>query len=133
MVHGPQQMPADAKEVLHDAVHRGETLQVRGRLEPPHLALPLSCGLVRDFGAVVRILIRTVDDRRHHYTARRRVTAEFVGDQPARDTALPLQQRPEEPYRGATIPTRLHEDVQQVAVLVDRAPQVLLATVQGDE
>ena len=30
MVHGPQQMPADAKEVLHDAVHGGEALQVPG-------------------------------------------------------------------------------------------------------
>ena len=46
---------------------------------------------------------------------------------------MSLQQRPEEPHRGTPIPTRLHEDVQQVAVLVDRAPQVLLATVEGDE
>ena len=30
MVHGPQQRPADATEILHDAVHGGEALQVPG-------------------------------------------------------------------------------------------------------
>lgn len=62
MVHRPLQMPADAKEILNDAVHDGKALQVRGRLEPSHLVLPLFCRLVRDFGAVVRMPIRTVDD-----------------------------------------------------------------------
>ena len=47
--------------------------------------------------------------------------------------ALPLQQLPEEPDGGAPIPSRLDQDVEEVAVLVDRSPQVLLATVEGDE
>ena len=129
----PQQVSAYAEEILDHRLDRGEALQMRGRFEAPHLAFTLSRRLVRDFGAVVRILSRAVDHRRHHRAARRRVTTELVGDQPARDTALAFQQLPEEPYRGATISTRLHEDVQHVAVLIHRAPEILLAAVERDE
>ena len=46
---------------------------------------------------------------------------------------MPFQQFPKEPYRGATIPARLHQDVEHVAVLVHRAPEILLAAVERDE
>ena len=90
-MNGPQQVAADPEEVLYDAVDRCEPLQMAGRLEAAHLALALSDRLVRDFGAVVCILIRAVDHRRHHRAARRPVTAQLVGDQPPRDTALAFQ------------------------------------------
>ena len=38
-----------------------------------------------------------------------------------------------ESHGGAPIPPRLHQDVENVAVLVHRAPHILLATVEGDE
>ncbi len=133
MVHGPQQMPPDAKEILHDAVHGGEALQVRGRSKATHLAFPLAHRLMRHLGAIVLILIRAMDHRRHHRAARRRVTAELVRDQPARHAPFALQQRPEEPGGGAPTPSRLDWDVDDVTVLVDRSPQVLLATVQSNE
>jgi len=129
----PQQMAAHPEEILHHAVDRREALQVRGWFKATPLAFPLARRLMRDLRPIVRILVRDVDDRRHRHPARRRVTAEFVGDQPARDAALALQQFPEEPRGGASIPSRLDQDVEDVAVLVDRAPQVLLATMQGDE
>ena len=46
---------------------------------------------------------------------------------------MALQQFPEEPGGGPSIPSRLDQDVEDVAVLVDRSPQVMLATMQGDE
>ncbi len=61
------------------------------------------------------------------------VAAELVRDQLAGDTALALQQQAEESDRGAPIPSRLHQDVQDVAVLIGRSPQVLLPTIQCDE
>ena len=126
-------MSTHSEEILHHAVDRREALQMDRRLEAPHLALTLTRRLVRDFRPVVRVLIRAVDHRRHHRTARRRVTAELVGDQSARDTALPFQQFPKEPYRGTTIPARLHQDVEHVAVFIHRAPEILLAAVERDE
>ena len=114
-------MSTHSEEILHHAVDRREALQMDRRLEAPHLALTLTRRLVRDFRPVVRVLIRAVDHRRHHRTARRRVTAELVGDQSARDTALPFQQFPKEPYRGTTIPARLHQDVEHVANTINAA------------
>ena len=84
-------MPTHREEIPYDAVDRREPLHVSGRLEPPHLALPLSRRLVGDFCAIVRILICTVDHRRHHRPARRRVATELVGDQPSGNTSLALQ------------------------------------------
>ena len=42
MVSGPQPMPADAEEILDDAVHRHEPLEVGDGLEAAHLPFPLS-------------------------------------------------------------------------------------------
>ena len=104
-----------------------------GRLEVPHLAFPLSRRLVRDFGAVVRILNDAVDRRRHHAAARRRVAAQLVGDQSARDITLAFEKLPKEPHRGATISARLHEDIEHVAILIHRSPEVLPAAVERHE
>ena len=91
---GPQEVAADTKEILHGSVHREKPLRVRGGLEPPHLALPLPRRLVGDFRPIVRVLVRAVDHGRHHDAAGRWVTAQFVGDQSSRDTALSFQQLP---------------------------------------
>ena len=55
----PQQMSAHPEEILYDTMDGREALQMNGRLEAPHLAFPLSRRLVRDLGAVVRVLIPT--------------------------------------------------------------------------
>ena len=129
-------MSADSKEILHNSVYRREPLHVGGRCEAPHLALPLTCRLVGDLGSIVRVLISDVDHGRHYGAARGGVGAQLVGDdQPARDTALGFQQFPKESDGCSPIPVRLHEDVQDVTVLLGAycAPQILLATLDLDE
>ncbi len=42
VVNSAEEMSADPEEVLYDAVHRCEPLQMGGRLEPAHLAFPLA-------------------------------------------------------------------------------------------
>ena len=59
-------MSTHSEEILHHAVHGHEPLHVSGRLEAPHLALALPGRLVGDFGAIVRVLVRAVNHRRHH-------------------------------------------------------------------
>ena len=133
MVDGAQEVTAETEQIQHDAVHRQETLRVRSRLEAPHLAFPLSRRLVRDFGAVVRILIRAVDYRRHHHAARRRVTAQLVGDQSSGDTSLAFQQLQEKAHRRPPIAPGLDQDVDHIAILVDRAPEIVLPPLNRDE
>jgi hypothetical protein len=50
-------MSAHPEEILHDAVDPREALQMGGGLEAAHLGFALPRGLMRDFGAIVRVLI----------------------------------------------------------------------------
>jgi hypothetical protein len=51
---------------------------------------------------------------------------QLVGDQPAGRTALAFQQLPEETFGGVAIAPRLHEDVEDIAIVIDRAPEILV-------
>ena len=88
----PQQMSAHPEEILHDAVHRREALQMGGRLEAAHLALALTGRLMRDLRSIVVVLPSAVDDGRHRGAVRRRVAAQLVREQTARLPALAFQQ-----------------------------------------
>ena len=88
---------------------------------------------MRHFGSVVRVAVRAVGYRWHHQPVRGRITPQLIGDQTAGETALSLQQLPEEPNGGAPIPSRLDQDIEDVAVFVYGSPQVLLAAVECDE
>ena len=133
MVSRPQEVSTDAEEILHDTVNRREPLELSGRLETPHLALTLSGRLMGGLRAVVRVLIGAVKHRWHHRATGGRVTTQLVGNQASRHVPLVLQQLAKESHRGVPIPSRLHEDVEDVTVLIHGAPQVLLATLDRDE
>ena len=88
---------------------------------------------MRDFGSIVFVLLRAVNNRGHHETVGRRVTAKLVRDQTPWRTALPFQQFPEEAFGRAPIAPGLAKDVDHVAVLVDGPPEILLAPVDIHE
>jgi hypothetical protein len=133
MVSGPQQVSAYPKEIRYEAVHGCEALHLGGRLEAPHLTLALACRLMGNFGSIVGVLVRGVDHERHHGPTRRRITAQLVRDQTSRNRSLAFQQLPEEARGGTPITPGLHEDVDYIAVLVDRPPKILLPTLNIDE
>jgi hypothetical protein len=56
MVDSPQQVAADTKEILNEAVHREKPLRVRGAFEPPHLSLAMPRGLMRNLRSIVFVL-----------------------------------------------------------------------------
>ncbi len=91
MVHGSQEVTTDTKQIQHDAMHRQESLRVRGRFESTHLSLTLPGRLVRHFGSIVLVLPRAMHHGRHDDAVRRRVTAQLIGEQTERSTALPFQ------------------------------------------
>ena len=62
MVRGSQEVATDTKQMQHDALHRQESLRVRGRCEPAHLSLAVPRRLMRDLGPVIsywRVLCTT--------------------------------------------------------------------------
>ena len=55
----------------------------------------------------------------------RPVAPETIGDEAVRHTAAPLEQLAKEPRGGVAIPAGLEQDVDDLAILVDGAPEVL--------
>jgi hypothetical protein len=69
----------------------------------------------------------------HDLTLRRGIAAELVGDPHARRSPLSLQQLAEQAFGGLFIAPTLHEDIENKALLVDRAPQPVLRAGDGDD
>ncbi len=90
MISGPQQMSGHPIVILHHTMDGSEPSQMSGRLETAYLPLALSRRLMRGLSAMVRVLVRDVNDRRYHGPAGRRVAPKLVGDQPVGNTALAL-------------------------------------------
>ena len=128
-----KQVATDAEEILNDSVNGEEALRLTRRLEPPHLALPLPGRLVGDLRAVVGVLTRVVDDRRHGGPNSGAIASQFVRHQPVGFTPLSLQQPAKEAFGCTPIPPGLDEDVEHVAILVDRSPEILPPALNRDE
>jgi hypothetical protein len=128
VVDCPQQVTPDTEEVLGDSVHRQESLRLSGGLEPSHLSLPLSGRLVGNLRSIVLVSAGVVDDGRHDRSLRRGITPQLVRDQPPRPASLTLQQLTEEAFSRTPIATRLDEDVDHVAILVNSTPEIVLLT-----
>lgn len=125
MVGWPKQMPSDPKEIQDNSVDRQESLCLTGRFEPSHLALTLPGWLMRDFSTIVGVSACVVEDGRHHSPMRCPVALQLVGDQAPRFAFLALQELSKEPLGCTPIATWLHQYVDDIAVLIDRAPEIL--------
>ena len=126
-------MSPDSKEMQHESVHGQESLRLPGRFEPAHLSLALSRRLMRHLGTIVRVSVRAMSDGRHDRSVRSRVAAQLVGDQPPRLTLLALQQLAEKTCGSPTVTTRLDEEIEDVALLIDGAPEIVPLSLDGDE
>ena len=85
------------------------------------------------FGAIVRVAGRVVGDRRHDVVMSDTVAAQLVGDETTRFLPLAPQESPKESARRAPVPTRLDENVDHVAVLIHRTPEIVAPTVDRHE
>ena len=88
---------------------------------------------MRDFGAIVRVSPRVMGDQRHAVPMGDTVAAQLVGHEPHGFLSLTLQQAAKESPRCTPVPTGLYEDVDQVTVLIHRAPEILALTVDRHE
>jgi hypothetical protein len=61
------------------------------------------------------------------------ITSEFVGDQPAGFAPLAFEQATEKPFSSLLIAAALHENINDIAVLIDGSPQILLLSLNRDK
>ena len=108
-------------------------LRMPGRFEPFHRPLALPGRLMRVLGPIVQILRLPVLHRGHHHAVGGPVTGKLVGDEHPRHVPQALEQSAEEPLGGLGISAWLDQDVEHIAVLVDRAPQVMDRAIDPDE
>ncbi len=69
----------------------------------------------------------------HDLSLRRAVALEFVRDNHAGYVLQALQQLTEEPLGGFLVPLTLHQDIQDVAILVHGSPQIMNLAIDLDE
>ena len=87
---------------------------------------------MRKLSPVVGILSRIVSNARQDRSLRSTIALEFIGDDPERFFTLTSHQSAEEPLGCLLIATRLQQNVDDITVLVNGTPKILLLTVNPD-
>ncbi len=103
------------------------------RLESLHLPLPSSGCLVRILCTVICITTYVVFCIGQHIPDGSRITFETIGDNDSRRPALAFKYFPKEPLSCNPVTTPLHQDVQNIAVLVDCALKINMFAIDLDE
>lgn len=85
----------------------------------------LACVLGLDFQSVVFVPAGLVNHLREDLSMGRRIDDEFICDQSPRRLLLVFQCLPREALGRSAIPLLGHQDIDDVAVLIDRPPQVV--------
>jgi hypothetical protein len=93
----------------------------------------LAGGLMGVFSPIVQIAVLTMFDARQDLSLRRAIAFELVRDDHARYVRHPLQQLAEKLLRCLLVSTALDENLQDVAILIDRPPQVVPFAADGQK
>ena len=110
--------------VVYGSVHAEEPLGGASRFESLHLALSSPHDLMRVFCAIVLSEAPIVRAREAQLPESRAVGPQLVGDQQLRCEALFLEQLANQPKRRLRIAPTLNEHVEDLALVVDGAPQI---------
>ena len=132
-MHRPQPVPTQSKEILNDAVNIQESLCLVGRFKASHLPFPLSRRLMRYRGPIVRVLACVIEHQWHYGSMCHTVATELVGNESKRLLSLTLHELPQESPRRTSVPTGLYENIDDIAILIHRAPEILTLTVNRDK
>ena len=113
-------------EVLGDGTISGEEpLGLTRGFEPLHPPLPLACRLVRVLRAVIEIAVLTMFYPWEDLALGSSIALEFVSDDHPRYVGQSLKEFAQELLRRFLIPPPLDQDIQDVALLIDRPPELM--------
>jgi hypothetical protein len=103
------------------------------RLKPLHAPLPLAGRLMGVFDAVVEVAVLAMFHPRQELALRGAIAVEFVGDDDPWHVGQALEELAEKLLRRLFIPTALHENIQDVAVLIAGPPEVMPYAMHREE
>lgn len=112
---------------------RQKVLGMTGRLEAAHRTLSLSRRLMRVFGTIVEAFVPAMLDARQDLALNGAIAGELVCDDYTRNVLAAFQEFAEELPGGSLVASALHQDIQDVPILVDRPPQVVGFAVDLEE
>ena len=113
-------------EVLSNRPVRGEKpLRMAGRFKPLHAPFALTRRPMRVFTPVIERPTLTMFHPGQELTLRRAVALQLIGDDNAGHIGEALEQLAKELLRGLFVAPTLYENVQDVVVLIHRAPEIV--------
>jgi hypothetical protein len=126
-------MPTETKEIRDRTMSREKPLGLAWGFKLAHLTFPLPCWLMRDFGAVVKARALPVRHTGQALSAGSPITAKLIGHQQAGYILQPFQQLAKEAFCGVFVPPLLHENIQDLAILVHSPPQIVALPTNRDK
>src|SRR5262245_46278273 len=121
-------------EVLGDgSISRQKTLGMPGRFEPLHAPLALTRRPMRIFTSVIEIATLTMFDPRQNLALRGAVAFQLIRDDHPGDILTTFEQLAEKLLRGLFVAPALHQNIENIVVLVHRPPQVMPLTMNGEK
>jgi hypothetical protein len=124
---------ATAKKIVDRTMSREKTLGLSWGLESTHLAFSLPRRLMRDFRTVVLSTSLAMGDAGDELAPGRSIAGEFISHQLMRDILQPFQRLAQEACRSVFVPPFLHQDIQDLAILINRAPQIVALSINCDK
>ena len=118
-----EEMSTRTKVVADGAERSQETLRVLGGFEPLKYPLAFAGRQVRVLRPVVQTLVSPMLGVRQHPANRGWVASQLVGDNHAWFKADTINDLPKEVFGRQLITSRLNQDIQHDAVLIDRPPE----------
>jgi len=114
-------------------VERQKALSLPGGFESAHLSFSHPSRLMRNHGAIVGILLGIVGNTWKDRSTGSTIALQFVGDDPEWLLALTAQQSAKEPLGCTLIAARLQQNINNITILIDGTPKILLLAVDSDE
>jgi hypothetical protein len=114
-----QEVMSEPKVLGDRTIRSQESLSMPWGLETLHAPLPLPGRLVRVLGAVIEVPVLPVLHPWHELALGRPITLQLIRDHHARGLPQAFEQLPEESLRSGFIPLTLHQNVEDVPILID--------------
>jgi hypothetical protein len=133
-VFGGAEAVTSRAEVLHDGtISREEPLGLSGRLEPLHPSFALTRRLMGVRGVTLERAVRQLFHAPHERSLGGSITAQLIRDDDPWSILASFEELAEKFLRRRLVPPALHQDIEDMAVLIDRPPEVMPLTTNREK